>query len=217
MDLYGIYWALLLSIPAFGALGTIIRAAAGRGRKRARAKRGRDPMAMARALEPWREEQRQERARRMEQAQEPAPKRKRGRPRKEAAPDHSRGAEQVTAPEHSAGIIPAQGAARGLPETIRARYAGNNAFAGETVAFTGTLPEMKRADAMRAVEANGGRAYDTMPAGTTLLVVGDRPGACKMDKADKWGVKKIDAAEFWALIHQPLTLTPDEFAALLAA
>lgn len=96
---------------------------------------------------------------------------------------------------------------------------GNNAFKGHVVAFTGKLPGMTRHEAIQAVQDNGGRAYTKMPVGTTLLVVGDKPGMCKMDKADEWigQVRKITAAQFFAMLEQPLTLELDEFAALFAA
>ncbi len=95
---------------------------------------------------------------------------------------------------------------------------GNNAFKGHMVAFTGKLPGMTRREAIQAVQDNGGRAYEKMPVGTTLLVVGDKPGMCKMDKADEWigQVRKITAAQFFAMLEQPLTLELDEFAALYA-
>ena len=96
---------------------------------------------------------------------------------------------------------------------------GNNAFKGHMVAFTGKLPGMTRREAIQAVQDNGGRAYEKMPVGTTLLVVGDKPGMCKMDKADEWigQVRKITAAQFFAMLEQPLTLELDEFAAMFAA
>ena len=96
---------------------------------------------------------------------------------------------------------------------------GNNAFKGQVVAFTGKLPGMTRREAIQAVQDNGGRAYTRMPAGTTLLVVGDKPGMCKMDKADEWigQVRKITAAQFFAMLDEPLTLELDEFAALFSA
>lgn len=95
---------------------------------------------------------------------------------------------------------------------------GNEAFTGQVVSFTGTLPGMKRREAIAAVEANGGKAFADMPAGTTLLVVGDRPGMNKLDKADQWigQVRKITTAQFKAMLNQPLALTPDEFAARFA-
>ena len=79
------------------------------------------------------------------------------------------------------------------PETIPA-----GAFSGQVVSFTGKLQTMKRADAIRAVQAAGGRAYADFPAGTTILVVGTNPGQKKQDKYDKWigQVKKITEAQF---------------------
>lgn len=102
---------------------------------------------------------------------------------------------------------------------IKPKFKGNNAFAGQVVAFTGKLPGMTRREAIQAVQDNGGRAYTKMPVGTTLLVVGDKPGMCKMDKADEWigQVRKITAAQFFAMLEQPLTLELDEFAAMFAA
>lgn len=136
-----------------------------------------------------------------------APRRKRGRPRKNPEP----------AQEAPAAVPPVPVFKR--PETISPSIQGNNAFAGQTVAFTGTLPNMPRAAAIAAVVANGGKAYETMPAGTTLLVVGDNPGMNKLDKADKWigQVRKITPAQFEAMLKLPLTLTPDQFAAMIAA
>lgn len=125
-------------------------------------------------------------------------------------------------PEASAAALETPGSRSGMPNcsTLKALgIHGNNAFAGHTVAFTGTLPNMPRAAAIAAVVANGGKAYETMPAGTTLLVVGDNPGMNKLDKADKWigQVRKITPAQFEAMLKLPLTLTPDQFAAMIAA
>ena len=137
------------------------------------------------------------------------PKRKRGRPRKvQPAPE---------APVH---VSPDPDPVR--PETVSAPalpFKGNNMFAGHVVAFTGTLKGMTRAEAIKAVEANGGRAFDTMPAGTTLLVVGENPGAAKLDKADKWigQVRKITQREFESKLSAPLTVTPEEFADAFAS
>lgn len=71
-------------------------------------------------------------------------------------------------------------------------------FQGQAVAFTGRL-SMPRREAVEKVRQAGGRAFDKgMPAGTTLLVVGDKPGMCKMDRADEWigQVRKITEAQF---------------------
>lgn len=88
------------------------------------------------------------------------------------------------------------------PETIPARLP----FAGQQVAFTGRLKRpdgthIVRADAVALVRSMGGKAYDDMHAGTTILVVGDRPGMGKLDKADEWigQVRKITPAQFWEM------------------
>lgn len=154
------------------------------------------------------------------QAKEAAkPKGKRGRPRKTPvepvalpAPDPEHAPEPVQ-PEPPADdpapVAPAPVQNAPLP------FKGNNVFAGEVVAFTGTIRGMTRAEAIKAVEANGGRAFDSMPASTTILVVGDDPGLNKLDKADQWigQVRKITQDQFKAKLAAPLTLTPDEFIA----
>jgi len=79
-------------------------------------------------------------------------------------------------------------------------------FKGQTVSFTGTLygadgKHVPRAQAIQLVKSLGGQAYETMPAGTTLLVVGDKPGMNKLDRANEWigQVRKITPAQFWAM------------------
>lgn len=116
---------------------------------------------------------------------------------------------------------PAQAApqANAAPALLPGGLRGNNMFAGEVVAFTGTIPGMTRREAMQAVEANGGKAYSTMPAAATLLVVGEKPGSEKLELAERrcGQVRKIDAAHFKFMLEQDLTVTPQEFAACFAA
>ena len=78
----------------------------------------------------------------------------------------------------------------------------NSPFRGQVVSFTGKLQSMKRADAIKAVQAAGGRAYADFPAGTTLLVVGTNPGMKKQEKYDNWigQVKKITEAQFITML-----------------
>jgi len=80
-------------------------------------------------------------------------------------------------------------------------------FAGQRVAFTGKIPGYTHAEAAKAVELRGGTAYEkAMPAGTTLLVIGQhKPGqeeSGKIVKADQWigQIKKITAAQFVQII-----------------
>lgn len=104
-------------------------------------------------------------------------------------------AQAVTLEEFAAAHAePAQEAAQAVTDAPKP-------FAGQAVAFTGRLSRsgMTRREAAEKVRQAGGRAYDKgMPAGTTLLVVGDKPGMCKMDKADEWigQVRKITEAQF---------------------
>jgi len=96
---------------------------------------------------------------------------------------------------------------------------GNGAFKGHVVSFTGRLPGMTRREAIQAVQDNGGRAYEKMPAGTTILVVGDKPGMCKMDKADEWigQVRKITAKQFFDMLNEPPTVEIEDLMAKLSA
>ena len=105
------------------------------------------------------------------------------------------------------------------PAVLPGGLRGNNMFGGEIVAFTGTIPGMTRREAMQAVEANGGKAYSTMPAAATLLVVGEKPGSEKLELAERrcGQVRRIDAAHFKFMLEQDLTVSPDEFAACFAA
>ena len=146
------------------------------------------------------------------------PKRKRGRPRKQPqeTPATQR-PETIPAPSPAANLAPVPEPA---PQPVaQAQRRGNDAFAGQTVAFTGTLPGMTRREAIAAVQANGGRAFEDMPAGTTMLVVGENPGMRKLDKADEWitTCRKITPAQFADMLKQPLSLELDDAAAFIRA
>lgn len=64
-------------------------------------------------------------------------------------------------------------------------------FAGETIAFTGTIPNITRAEAIKQTRAAGGQAFPAINTRCTLLVVGENPGMCQLDRADKWNTRKI--------------------------
>lgn len=130
------------------------------------------------------------------------------RPETISAPAQAADASQV-APDAEAPETPIE-AAQIAPQAVTLEaFAGEHAaaqaaprpFAGQVVAFTGKLSSMTRGAAIQKVIDAGGRAYKTMPAGTTLLVVGSNPGMCKMDKADEWisQVRKITEAQFLAM------------------
>ena len=80
-------------------------------------------------------------------------------------------------------------------------------FAGQRVSFTGKLKSMTRPQAAELVQNAGGKAFvKAMPAGTTLLVVGDTGGSDtnKLEKADEWigQVRKITESQFLAMFAQ---------------
>ncbi|MGV0985057.1 MAG: BRCT domain-containing protein [Limnohabitans sp.] len=69
-------------------------------------------------------------------------------------------------------------------------------LAGETVVVTGVVTGLTRDEVFNAVYAAGGLNGDSVNAKTTLLVIGDRPGASKLTKAAALGTPTITEAEF---------------------
>ncbi len=61
------------------------------------------------------------------------------------------------------------------------------AFDGTVVVFTGTLDNMSRFEAKKAVESQGGKVGSSVSSKTTFLVVGGKPGS-KAKKAEEMGV-----------------------------
>jgi DNA ligase (NAD+) len=68
-------------------------------------------------------------------------------------------------------------------------------FVGEFVVLTGSLSSMKRGDAQKRIEAEGGICQSSVTAKTTLVIAGEDAGS-KLDKAKKLGVKILNEAEF---------------------
>ncbi len=71
---------------------------------------------------------------------------------------------------------------------------------GVTVVITGTLDGFTREEAEDAVVARGGRATGSVSKKTTVLVVGEHPGASKVRKAEELGVPTIDEETFERLL-----------------
>jgi DNA ligase (NAD+) len=71
----------------------------------------------------------------------------------------------------------------------------HGALAGRSVAFTGALGTMTRAEAERLVERHGGRAARSVTRRTSLVVAGSAPGS-KLDRARALGIPIVSHREF---------------------
>lgn len=77
---------------------------------------------------------------------------------------------------------------------------------------------MTRAEAIQAVQRNGGKAFGAMPVSTTLLVVGNNPGTNKLDAAEAQAVRKITQQAFMTMIKSTTcSMSADQFAAFAAS
>jgi DNA ligase (NAD+) len=71
-------------------------------------------------------------------------------------------------------------------------------LAGKTLVLTGTLPGLKREEAIAKIEAAGGKVSGSVSKKTDYVVAGGEAGS-KLDKAQKLGVRIIDEAELLRL------------------
>jgi DNA ligase (NAD+) len=83
------------------------------------------------------------------------------------------------------------GAPGELPQTL----------AGRSVVVSGTLEGFTREEAEGAIVARGGKSPGTVSKKTYALVVGDSPGASKLDKAEQLGVAIVDLNGFKSLLE----------------
>lgn len=65
---------------------------------------------------------------------------------------------------------------------------------------TGTLASMGREEAEDKLRALGATVTSSVTKNTTALIVGEKPGKSKLDKADKLGISRLAEAEFLKLI-----------------
>jgi len=77
--------------------------------------------------------------------------------------------------------------------------AQGNALEGKVFVITGTLPTLKRAEAKRLIEANGGKVSGSVSKKTSYLLVGEDPGS-KLNDATENGVAIITEEELLEMI-----------------
>lgn len=72
---------------------------------------------------------------------------------------------------------------------------------GMTFVLTGTLPNLKRNDASRLIEENGGKVTGSVSKKTTYVVAGEEAGS-KLEKAQELGITVLDEKGFLALFSE---------------
>lgn len=74
-----------------------------------------------------------------------------------------------------------------------------NAFEGKTFVLTGTLPTLKRSEASKIIEDNGGKVSSSVSKKTDYVLAGEDAGS-KLTKAQTLGIKIISEEEFRDLL-----------------
>ncbi len=72
---------------------------------------------------------------------------------------------------------------------------------GKSYIVTGTLSSMGREDAEDKLRALGATVTSSVTKNTTALIVGEKPGKSKLEKAEKLGIEMIDEDAFKALVN----------------
>lgn len=73
-------------------------------------------------------------------------------------------------------------------------------FYGKTLVFTGTMPNLGRAEAKTMAQDVGAKVSGSVSKKTDYVIAGAEAGS-KLEKAQQLGVKIIDEAQFLALLH----------------
>ena len=85
-------------------------------------------------------------------------------------------------------------------EAQRVQAKGPQPLEGLTFVITGTLPSMSREDATRLIEEYGGRVTGSVSANTDYLLIGEKPGSSKYNRAQQLGVPTLEEGELRAMI-----------------
>jgi DNA ligase (NAD+) len=74
-------------------------------------------------------------------------------------------------------------------------------LSGKNLVVSGTLDSLEREEAAEKIRALGGTFQTSVGKTTDYLVIGDKPGQSKLDKAQKLGTKVLDEAAFLKLLR----------------
>ncbi len=88
----------------------------------------------------------------------------------------------------------------GLKMKSTLKKAEGGIFEGKTFVLTGTLPTMKRSDASKIIEANGGKTSSSVSKKTSYVLAGEDAGS-KLTKAQSLGITIITEEEFKAMLE----------------
>ena len=78
----------------------------------------------------------------------------------------------------------------------------SNSLEGKTFLYSGTFASMSREQLENKIEANGGKLVSGVSGKLNFLIVGEKAGASKLDKATKLGVKMISETEFLEMLGE---------------
>ena len=87
----------------------------------------------------------------------------------------------------------------GLKMKSSAPKSGGGIFSGKTFVLTGTLPTMKRSEASKIIEENGGKTSSSVSKKTSYVLAGEEAGS-KLTKAQSLGITIITEDEFKAML-----------------
>lgn len=88
----------------------------------------------------------------------------------------------------------------GLKMKSTLKKAEGGIFEGKTFVLTGTLPTMKRSEASKIIEANGGKTSSSVSKKTSYVLAGEDAGS-KLTKAQSLGITIITEEEFKAMLE----------------
>ena len=79
---------------------------------------------------------------------------------------------------------------------------GELKLSGKSYIISGTLESMGREEAESKLRELGATVTSSVTKNTTALILGEKPGKSKLDKAERLNIPKINEKEFLGLISE---------------